>query len=74
MSSWVSHLPPEVITCDPAIIDRTVSCLSAGSVVLDLMSSWVSHLPPEVKYEKVLGHGLNAPLFVHVLQAVWCLT
>jgi hypothetical protein len=24
------------------------------------MSSWVSHLPPEVKYEKVLGHGLNA--------------
>jgi hypothetical protein len=36
------------------------NCSPAGSVVLDLMSSWVSHLPPEVKYEKVLGHGLNA--------------
>ncbi|WIA33350.1 hypothetical protein OEZ86_006487 [Tetradesmus obliquus] len=34
--------------------------IQPGSVVLDLMSSWVSHLPPEVKYEKVLGHGLNA--------------
>eukprot|EP00882_Tetradesmus_deserticola_P011394 GHRQ01012055.1.p1 GENE.GHRQ01012055.1~~GHRQ01012055.1.p1 ORF type:complete len:309 (+),score=84.59 GHRQ01012055.1:629-1555(+) len=34
--------------------------IQPGSVVLDLMSSWVSHLPPEVKYEKVIGHGLNA--------------
>ncbi|KAJ0237328.1 hypothetical protein HA466_0252020 [Hirschfeldia incana] len=34
--------------------------LRSGSVVLDLMSSWVSHLPEEVKYEKVVGHGLNA--------------
>ncbi|EOA31193.1 hypothetical protein CARUB_v10014360mg [Capsella rubella] len=34
--------------------------LRPGSVVLDLMSSWVSHLPEEVKYEKVVGHGLNA--------------
>jgi len=29
-------------------------------VVLDLMSSWVSHLPEEVRYEQVIGHGLNA--------------
>jgi len=24
------------------------------------MSSWVSHLPEEVRYEEVIGHGLNA--------------
>ena len=28
-------------------------------VILDLMSSWVSHLPSNVKYNKVIGHGLN---------------
>ena len=27
--------------------------------VLDLMSSWVSHLPEEVRYQLVIGHGLN---------------
>ena len=31
----------------------------AGGEILDLMSSWVSHLPPEVKYERVIGLGLN---------------
>ncbi len=30
------------------------------AVVLDLMSSWVSHLPDEVRYQQVIGHGLNA--------------
>jgi len=30
------------------------------AVVLDLMSSWVSHLPEEVRYQHVIGHGLNA--------------
>jgi SAM-dependent methyltransferase len=29
------------------------------AVVLDLMGSWVSHLPEEVRYEQVIGHGLN---------------
>jgi hypothetical protein len=29
------------------------------AVVLDLMSSWVSHLPEEIRYEQVIGHGLN---------------
>ncbi len=29
------------------------------SIVLDLMSSWVSHLPSDIKYDKVIGHGLN---------------
>ena len=28
--------------------------------VLDLMSSWVSHLPADVKYNRVVGHGMNA--------------
>ena len=27
--------------------------------VLDLMSSWISHLPPDVKYERVVGLGMN---------------
>lgn len=30
------------------------------AVVLDLMGSWVSHLPEEVRYQEVIGHGLNA--------------
>ena len=34
--------------------------LPSCAVVLDLMSSWVSHLPDEVRYEQVIGHGLNA--------------
>jgi len=29
------------------------------AVVLDLMSSWVSHLPEDVRYQQVIGHGLN---------------
>ncbi len=29
------------------------------SVILDLMSSWVSHLPDDVKYQRIIGHGLN---------------
>src|ERR671916_733351 len=30
-----------------------------GGSILDLMSSWVSHLPEEVRYEKVVGLGMN---------------
>ena len=30
-----------------------------GGKILDLMSSWVSHLPEEVRYEKVVGLGMN---------------
>jgi len=29
------------------------------ATVLDLMSSWVSHLPDDIRYERVVGHGLN---------------
>ncbi len=28
--------------------------------MLDLMSSWVSHLPPEMRFDAVIGHGMNA--------------
>jgi SAM-dependent methyltransferase len=31
-----------------------------NSVILDLMSAWRSHLPSEVKYERVVGLGMNA--------------
>ena len=30
------------------------------ATVLDLMSSWVSHLPEDIRYERVIGHGLNS--------------
>jgi ubiquinone/menaquinone biosynthesis C-methylase UbiE len=30
-----------------------------GGKILDLMSSWVSHLPEEVRYERVVGLGMN---------------
>ena len=30
-----------------------------GGEILDLMSSWISHLPPEVRYERVVGLGMN---------------
>ena len=34
--------------------------LPEGGTVLDLMSSWVSHLPPEMRFDAVIGHGMNA--------------
>ena len=33
---------------------------SESADVFDLMSSWVSHLPADVKYNRVVGHGMNA--------------
>lgn len=30
-----------------------------NGAVLDLMSSWVSHLPPEIRYQRVVGLGMN---------------
>ena len=29
------------------------------ATVLDLGSSWVSHLPDNVRYERIIGHGMN---------------
>ena len=31
-----------------------------GGRVFDICSSWVSHLPADVRYEEVVGHGMNA--------------
>ena len=33
--------------------------LHPTATLLDLMSSWVSHLPDDIRYERVIGHGLN---------------
>jgi hypothetical protein len=33
--------------------------LPGAGAILDLMSSWRSHLPPELKYDRVVGLGLN---------------
>ncbi|CAN8269787.1 unnamed protein product [Cochlearia groenlandica] len=54
---FVNHVDDRFIS---QLTDLYRNRLRPGSVVLDLMSSWVSHLPEEVKYEKVVGHGLNA--------------
>ncbi|ESQ49988.1 hypothetical protein EUTSA_v10021286mg [Eutrema salsugineum] len=54
---FVNHVDEKFISC---LTDLYRNRLRPGSIVLDLMSSWVSHLPEEVKYEKVVGHGLNA--------------
>ncbi len=31
-----------------------------NSLVLDLMTSWFTYLPSEIKYNKVIGHGMNS--------------
>ncbi|KFK37628.1 hypothetical protein AALP_AA3G008000 [Arabis alpina] len=54
---FVNHVDDRFIS---SLTDLYRNRLIPGSIVLDLMSSWVSHLPEEVKYEKVVGHGLNA--------------
>ncbi|KAG2273372.1 hypothetical protein Bca4012_086078 [Brassica carinata] len=54
---FVNHVDDGFIS---SLTDLYRNRLRSGSIVLDMMSSWVSHLPEEVKYEKVVGHGLNA--------------
>ncbi|CAH2055385.1 unnamed protein product [Thlaspi arvense] len=54
---FVNHVDDRFIS---SLTELYRNQLRPGSMVLDLMSSWVSHLPEEVKYEKVVGHGLNA--------------
>lgn len=54
---FVNHVDDSFIS---SLTDLYRNRLRPGSIVLDLMSSWVSHLPDEVKFEKVVGHGLNA--------------
>ncbi|KAJ4892586.1 S-adenosyl-L-methionine-dependent methyltransferases superfamily protein [Raphanus sativus] len=54
---FVNHVDDGFIS---SLTDLYRNRLRSGSIVLDMMSSWVSHLPEEVKFEKVVGHGLNA--------------
>jgi hypothetical protein len=43
-----------------AVTDLYRELVPPSSVVLDLMSAWRSHLPTEVKYQRVVGLGMNA--------------
>lgn len=43
-----------------ALTEEFSRLLPAGGAILDLMSSWRSHLPPDVRYERVVGLGMNA--------------
>jgi SAM-dependent methyltransferase len=42
-----------------AVTDLYRELLPANGIILDLMSAWRSHLPGEVKYQRVIGLGLN---------------
>ena len=42
-----------------AVTDLYRELVPPKSVVLDLMSAWRSHLPSEVKYQRVVGLGMN---------------
>jgi SAM-dependent methyltransferase len=42
-----------------AVTDLYRELVPPDSVVLDLMSAWRSHLPTEVKYQRVVGLGMN---------------
>ncbi len=58
------YLLPRFVT---HIDDRAIAAVTQlyrehfppGGSILDLMSSWVSHLPEEVRYERVVGLGMN---------------
>jgi hypothetical protein len=43
-----------------AVTDLYRELVPPNSVILDLMSAWRSHLPTEVKYQRVVGLGMNA--------------
>ena len=42
-----------------AVADLYRELVPPNSVILDLMSAWRSHLPTEVKYQRVVGLGMN---------------
>lgn len=42
-----------------AVTELYRELVPANSVILDLMSAWRSHLPGELKYQRVIGLGLN---------------
>jgi SAM-dependent methyltransferase len=43
-----------------AVTDLYRELVLPNSIILDLMSAWRSHLPGEVKYQWVVGLGMNA--------------
>ena len=53
---FVTHIDEGAIAAVTQVYRET---LPEGGAVLDLMSSWVSHLPAEVRYERVVGLGMN---------------
>ena len=52
----VTHIDNRAIA---AVTQLYREIFPSGGKILDLMSSWVSHLPEEVRYEKVIGLGMN---------------
>ena len=52
----VTHIDNRAIA---AVTQLYREIFPSGGKILDLMSSWVSHLPEEVRYEKVVGLGMN---------------
>jgi SAM-dependent methyltransferase len=53
---FVTHIDDHAIA---AVIQLYREHFPPGGSILDLMSSWVSHLPEEVRYERVVGLGMN---------------
>jgi SAM-dependent methyltransferase len=58
------YLAPRLVvhideTAIRALGEIYVSRLPGAGAILDLMSSWRSHLPPGLKYDRVVGLGLN---------------
>lgn len=52
----VTHIDERAIE---AVTQLYRELFPAGGEILDLMSSWLSHLPEEVRYERVVGLGMN---------------
>ena len=53
---FVTHIDDRAIA---AVTQLYREHFPPGGSMLDLMSSWVSHLPEEVRYERVVGLGMN---------------
>ena len=53
---FVTHIDDRAIA---AVTQLYREHFPPGGSILDLMSSWVSHLPEEVRYERVVGLGMN---------------
>ena len=56
MPRLVTHIDDRAIA---AVTQLYKEFFPPGGEILVLMSSWVSHLPEEVRYERVVGLGMN---------------